>query len=243
LTVRVGTAPVVATTARQTAIFSSSGTERFSFPLTVGAGRVLATLTFSGGGYRTLMMSQNGAIVAGPTTGVSPVVIDRGSTAGSYTFGVQGPSSAPFTLRVEYEPPGPPPPTTTVTTISSTTSSSTSTSTTSSSTTSTTPTTTTSTSTTTTVAGGRRTATFTGSGGQRQSFPLTVGAGRVIATLTFNGGGSRTLMILQGSVVAGPTTGPSPVIIDTSLTAGQYTFAVQGPSSAPFTLKIDYPKP
>jgi hypothetical protein len=47
----------------------------------------------------------------------------------------------------------------------------------------------------------------------------------------------------QGYVAAGPTTAASPVVIDGTFAAGTYTFAVQGPSAAAFTLRVEYPAP
>jgi hypothetical protein len=233
LRVKVATAPVVTASTTSTVTFSGAGSERSSYLLTVGAGRVTATVTFAGGGYKTLIVFLGQAIAAGPLTGASPVVIDTTLAAGTYTFAVQGPSAAPFTLRVDYPAPGTGGATTTTATPPLTT-------------TTTRPPTTTTTraSTTTTSSSSWQTATFSGTGATRSSYPLTVGSGPLTATVTFGGGGYKTLMILRdGSLVAGPLTGTTPVVIKTTLAGGMYTFAAQGPSDAPFTLRVDYPAP
>ena len=254
LTVRVASPPTVgAGDGRQSVTYNGTGSARVAYPLTIGAGRVTATLTFPNGGYRTFMITDGpGYVVGGPSSTGSPIVIDTTLGAGPYTFAVQGGSNTgPFTLTIQYVPPGglPPPTSTTTTTrpptttTSSTTTTRPPTTTTSSSTTTTRPPTST---TSTTRLGGRRTATFTGNGSGRSTYPLTVGSGRVIATLTFANGGYRTLMVTNqpGYVVAGPLSAGSPSVIDTTLAAGSYTFAVQGGSNVgPYSLTVDYPAP
>ncbi|HZN13555.1 MAG TPA: putative glycoside hydrolase [Acidimicrobiales bacterium] len=252
LTVRVATPPTVAGgDGRVAATYTGTGSGRSTYPITVATGRVTATLTFADGGYRTLMVTNpQGYVAAGPVSTGSPIVIDTTLTAGTYSFAVQGGSNiGPFTLRVEYLPPGGGPPPATTTTSSSTSTTVAGTTTTSSTTTTTRATTTTTSSTTTTsttAPGGRRSVSFTGTGSGRTTYPIAVGAGRVTATLTFANGGYRTLMVTNqaGYVVAGPVSTGSPIVIDTTLTAGTYSFAVQGGSNVgPYTLRVDYPAP
>jgi hypothetical protein len=254
LSVRVANPPVVsggpsATTttvpARLSATFTGTGGERQGFPLTVGSGPVTVTGTFGGGSSRSLMIfNGNGTLAAGPVSGASPVVLDKTIAAGKYVFAIQGPNTAPFTMRVDYANPvsggsttttaTTAPPTTTTTRPPGPT------------TTTVRPTTTTVAPTTTTTAlpGGRQTAMFTGTGSARSSYPLKVGAGPVTATATF-ADGYKSVMIFapNGSIAGGPLTGQSPVVLNTTLAAGTYSFAIQGPSAASFTLRVDYTAP
>jgi hypothetical protein len=231
LTLKVATAPVVS--GRQIATFTGSGSARSEYSLTVAAGSVNATVTWSGGGYKTLLIRQGATYLSGtPKTGTNPLGFSTTLPAGTYTFGVQGGSSAPFALQVDY--PAAAPDATTTTTGAGT------------STTTTVPATTTTrapTTTTSTTAAARRSTTFSGSGATRTEWTLAVGAGPVTATVTWSGGGYKTLLIRQAGAYLGgtPKSGASPLVVTTTLAAGTYTFGVQGGSSAAYTLTIDYP--
>ena len=132
----------------------------------------------------------------------------------------------------------------TTTTVKPTTTTAAPTTTTVASTTTTVKATTTTVARTTTTTNGRASTTFTGSGAPRSMFNLRVGSGRVTATLTWSGGGYKTLGISapNGAMAAGPATGTSPVVLDTTLGGGTYGIWVQGSAPA-FSLRVDYPVP
>jgi hypothetical protein len=243
LKLKAGGAPVVTPSSGgggggPSATFTGTGATRTYFPLTVGAGPVTATLTWSGG-TKTEMIYSGNAIVAGPlSSATSPMVLNGNVAAGTYSFAVQGPSASDFTLVVQYTSPGGGggATTTTATVVTTTT-----TTTRPPTTTTTTPVTTTTTS-TTAPSGSRLTATFTGTGSTRTYFPLTMGAGSVTSTVTFGGGSYRT-QFAQGPVMLGPVSTASPNVMTGTVPAGNYKFAVQGANAEPYTLTISYPAP
>ncbi len=90
------------------------------------------------------------------------------------------------------------------------------------------------------------TATFTGSlnkGQTSRSFPLTVGNGTARAALSFSKASSLTLTVQKSDgTTVGTASGASVLPLIASLTAGNYSYTVNGANgNASFALPVTYP--
>jgi len=75
-----------------------------------------------------------------------------------------------------------------------------------------------------------------------RSFTVAVGAGLADARLSFTKCSSLTLAIYNPGGSSVSTSGPSVVVLDSSLAAGSYTYQVSG-ARCSFTLTVTSPSP